>query len=326
MAGSKKKRVSSKSRQKESVAENGKLNPQIVAALIGAFVTIVIALLSFPPIVRLFDPKETPTSILSPVAIQDTPVIYSSTPTELAQLTPTSVPEKVTDKSGLEMVIVPAGEFIIGSDNGDANEIPAHVVYLDSYYIDKTEVTNGAYKLCVRDRVCQQPLQIKSRSRPQYYGDVQFDNYPVVNVDWGMAKAFCEWRNARLPIEAEWEKAARGRNGFNYAWGDAFSCSKGNFDDEEKFDSYVVPGGPNCDGYEDTAPVGSYSAGISVYGLLDINGNVWKWVNSLAQPYPYKYDDGRESPNSSSDRVTKGGSFASNNYYSRSSNRRQVLF
>lgn len=314
------KKVVKKKTSEESTVENGKLNPQIVVAVIGGFVTVVIALLSFPPFVRLFEAKESPTPTL--VNTQVAQFIESSTSTATLETIETVIPSTDANDNNADMVVIPAGEFIMGSDNGDANEMPAHVVYMDAYSIDKTEVSNGDYKLCVRDGVCQSPLQITSRTRPQYYGNVQFDNYPVIYIDWGMAKAYCEWRGARLPTEAEWEKAARGENSFIYSWGDEFACHKGNFDDEEKIDSYVVPGGPNCDGYEDTAPVSSYPAGASTYGVMDMNGNVWEWVNSQSAPYPYIENDGRESPSSSVNRVVKGGAFTSNNYFSRSSNRR----
>lgn len=314
------KKRSVKKKPEESVVENGKLNPQIVIALIGGAVTVVIALFSFPPFIRLFETRETPSPL--PTAPEEIQPTASQAITENIPLTDTPLPEVAALESDVDMVSVPAGEFIMGSDNGDANEMPAHVVYLDSFFIDKTEVTNGDYKLCVRDGVCQSPLQITSRTRAQYYGNTQFDDYPVIYIDWGMAKTYCEWRGARLPTEAEWEKAARGGSSFIYSWGDEFACHKGNFDDEDQIDEYVVPGGLNCDGYPDTAPVGSYPAGASAYGVLDMNGNVWEWVNSQSGPYPYRADDGRESPNSSAMRVTKGGAFTANDYFSRSSNRR----
>lgn len=316
------KKVVKKKQPEESVTENGKLNPQIVVAVIGGLVTVVIALLSFPPFVRLFEPKESPTpAFVSTTDVQST---IQPTSTEASAITEIFVPSVEANDNNTDMILIPAGEFIMGSDDGDDNEMPAHVVYLDAYYIDRTEVTNAAYKLCVRDGACQSPIQITSRTRSQYYGNTQFDNYPVIYIDWGMARAYCEWRDARLPTEAEWEKAARGGNSFIYAWGDEFACHKGNFDDEEKIDSYVVPGGPNCDNYEDTAPVGLYPSGASIYGVLDMNGNVWEWVNSQFISFPYIEGDGREDPGSATMRVVKGGAFTANNYYSRSSNRRSL--
>jgi eukaryotic-like serine/threonine-protein kinase len=304
----------------ETNKEGNKINPQIVVAIIGGIVTILIALLSFPPVARLFESKETPMVAIPTL----TPAVFTSesaTSTDFVSPTSTPLPLVMKDKINKEMILVPAGEFIMGSDRGDLNEKPGHIVYLDTYYIDKTEVTNSEYSLCTREGTCQQPLLLTSRTRSKYYGDEQFDNYPVVNVDWGMAKTYCEWRDARLPTEAEWEKAARGESGSVYPWGDIFSCHKGNFDDEDKIDPYFVPGGPNCDGYVDTSPVGSFPAGASPYGVLDMSGNVWEWVNSLTSPYPYNKNDGRESANSSNMRSIKGGAFTANDYYSRSSNR-----
>ncbi|GAB1471599.1 hypothetical protein MASR2M66_24770 [Chloroflexota bacterium] len=316
---SKKKRATRKAPE-EAIKENGKLNPQIIVAIIGGIVTIVITLFSFPPFMRLFETQASPTPILaSAPEVQSTASPISM---ESIQFTDTVEPPLDVQEDKADMVIIPAGEFIMGSDKGDENEAPAHVVYVDAYLIDRNEVTNGDYKLCVRAGVCQSPLKITSRTRPQYYGNIQFDEYPVIYVDWGMAKTYCEWRAARLPTEAEWEKAARSESSFIYSWGDAFACHKGNFDDEDQIDPYVVPGGLNCDGYPDTAPVSSYPAGASMYGTLDMNGNVWEWVNSQSKAYPYVKNDGRESPNSASMRVVRGGAFTANDYFSRSSNRR----
>jgi formylglycine-generating enzyme required for sulfatase activity len=318
---SKDNRPKKKQVEKSGKSEDNKINPQVTVAIIGGIVTVVIALFSFPPFVRLFEPTETPTASI--ISTQVIPMESSATSADIPTPTSTSLPPLIVDKVSKEMVLIPAGDFIMGSDTGDPNESPSHVVHLDTFYIDRTEVTNTEYRACVQEKMCQPPLSLSSRTRQKYYGDKRFDNYPVVNVDWGMAKAYCEWRGARLPTEAEWEKAARGENGFTYPWGDAFSCSKGNFDDEQKIDDYFVPGGPDCDGFPDTAPVGSYPAGASPYGVLDMSGNVWEWVNSMANPYPYNENDGRESPGSSSMRSIKGGAFTANDYYSRSSNRRQ---
>jgi len=220
-------------------------------------------------------------------------------PTVTPAPTASPFPEEFTDDYGVAMRLVPAGEFMMGGDKrGD--EIPIHTLFLDAYYIDKYEVTNRLYKTCVDAGICQPPVYVSSYTRLKpfnYYENSEFDDFPVIFVDWNMAKTFCEWRGARLPTEAEWEKAARGTDARTYPWGEGIDCTKGNF----KY------GNEDCN--EDTTAVGSYEEGKSPYGVYDMGGNVWEWVSSLYKPYPYDATDGRENLNSSEKRVIRGGSW-----------------
>ena len=176
----------------------------------------------------------------------------------------------ISDKDGRTLLYVPAGDFTMGSDDGDLDERPVHTVYLDTFWIDKTEVTNAMYAKCVQDEVCNQPSSTKSYSHDSYYGNSEFDNYPVIYVSWDDAKAYCSWADRRLPTEAEWEKAASWDDEHQkknvYPWGDSIECSLANYLGKEN----------GCVG--DTTPVGSYPTGISPYGALDMAGNVWEWV------------------------------------------------
>lgn len=192
-------------------------------------------------------------------------------------------------KDGMVMVFIPAGEFPMGTSdeqrtrlidehiwdkNWNESELPLHTVYLDAYWIDQTEVTNGQYALCVADGACQEPRFLKSATRDSYFGNPEFQNYPVVYVDWTMAKAYCTWAGRRLPTEAEWEKAARGTDGRLYPWGNEIDNTRANFTGGSE-------GG-------DTMAVGSFIEGASPYGVLDMAGNVWEWVaDEYAQRYYY---------------------------------------
>jgi serine/threonine protein kinase len=245
-----------------------------------------------------------------------------STPTPIFTATPTPYPNQITDAKGVTMRLVPAGEFTMGSNEYD-DEKPLHQVYLDTFYMDVYEVTNAAYESCVDAGGCVPPSGSSSYSRSSYYGDSQFAQYPVIYVNWNKASAYCEWRGARLPTESEWEKAARGADGRIYPWGDEFSCRKGNFDDETRLDDNVVLGGPDCDGYVDTAPVGSYESGKSSCGMYDMAGNVWEWVadwydSGYYEASPYYNPAG---PDSGQYRMLRGGSLDSTETGARSAYR-----
>ena len=181
---------------------------------------------------------------------------------------PTPLPSEITDDFGVEMILVPADKFSMGDDNGESDEQPIHQVYLDSYYIDKYEISNAIYKACEDVGVCDPPNSKKSNDRSNYYGNPQYDNYPVVFVSWYKANTYCEWRGARLPTEAEWEKAARGTDRRTYPWGQEIGCDRANY--------YDLIQNEYCVG--NTTKIGNYERGVSPYGLYDMAGNVWEWV------------------------------------------------
>jgi eukaryotic-like serine/threonine-protein kinase len=210
-------------------------------------------------------------------AIADTP-----TPEPQPSPTPEPTPAPLIDEAtGMRMLYVPAGSFRMGREDGENNEQPARFVALDSFYIDQTEVTNGQYRVCVEEGVCRPPASPNATYHSSYYNSAQYNNYPVIFVDWFMARDFCEWRGARLPTEAEWEKAA----GYNpqtstrqlYPWGNEFDGVRLNFCDANC--TLAKRTAEYNDGHRDTAPVGSYPDGRSPLGMYDMAGNVMEWVN-----------------------------------------------
>jgi formylglycine-generating enzyme required for sulfatase activity len=198
------------------------------------------------------------------------------------------------------MVYVPAGEFIMGSDEGDSDERPVHTVYLDAFYIDKTEVTNAQYRTCVEAEACGAP------SDTTYYDKADYAQHPVVYVSWNDADAYCQWAGKRLPTEAEWEKAARETDGRKYPWGNTFDGGRLNFCDLNCESDHKDTEAD--DGYARTAPMGSYPAGASPYGALDMAGNVWEWVADWYDSDYYSQSPGRNppGPDSGTLRVLRG--------------------
>jgi len=223
------------------------------------------------------------------------------TPTKVFTPAGTAFPDEITD-NGVTMRLVPADEFEMGESD------QAHTVYLADFYMDKYEVTNALYKICVDAGGCTSPKYPSSSTHPDYYGNSDYNDFPVIYVDWNQAKTYCEWRGASLPTEAQWEKAARGTDGRTYPWGSTFDGTKLNFCDKNC--SFDWADKTVDDGYADTAPVGSYASGKSPYDIYDLSGNVWEWTSSLYQPYPYVSTDGREDLNASGNRVRRGGSWS----------------
>lgn len=166
----------------------------------------------------------------------------------------------ISEKDGMTLMYVPAGEFTMGSNDGDADEKPAHTIYLDAFWIDRTEVTNKMNSVCVKAGICEEPTSKRSYDHSSYYGNAEYDNNPVIWMDWSSAQTYCAWVGRRLPSEAEWEKAARGTDARIYPWGND------------------PPNGTLISYNYDTSIVGKYPLGASPYGALDMASNVWEWV------------------------------------------------
>ncbi|MEW6402884.1 MAG: SUMF1/EgtB/PvdO family nonheme iron enzyme [Chloroflexota bacterium] len=240
-------------------------------------------------------PTSSPTETQVPATETVQPTSQPTRTNTPAVPTQTSIPVEIRDSKNAVMRLVPAGEFVMGSDSsGDANARPANTVALEAFYIDKFEVTNEMYDACAYAVECRKPLKPGTATRSSYYSNPVFANYPVLYVDWKMANAYCEWRDARLPTEAEWEKAARGTDERPYPWGS-----------EEPDCSYANLVG--CIG--DTAPVDQYDKGQSIYGVYGMSGNVWEWTSSLFDFYPYDPTDGREDLDVHGERIVRGGSW-----------------
>jgi sulfatase modifying factor 1 len=265
------------------------------------------------------------------------------------------LPKSIIGKDGAEMVLIPAGEFQMGTDPAEIpglvqwiqnlypdldvsadwfeDETPRHTVYLDAFYMDEHEVTNAQYRKFAQATGHKEPegfgfIEIKGTSATSESGfkpwsdkNYNGDDQPVVCVSWEDARAYAEWAGKRLPTEAEWEKAARGGLvGKKYPWGDDWPppSKTGNFADEafkKAFPEASLFIAGYDDGYAYTAPVGKFAP--NGYGLCDMAGNVWEWC---ADWYDRSYyaNSPRQNPpgpDSGQYRVLRGGSWLSDPAY-----------
>lgn len=210
----------------------------------------------------------------------------------------------VRAKDDMPQVYVPAGTFQMGSAGSDhwskSDEKPLHQVTVDNFWLDQTEVTNAQYNLCVAAGVCQASIFVNN----PYYNQ---SDQPVVGVSWLEAMAYCRWVGGRLPTEAEWEYAARGPESRLYPWGNRFDGARLNYCDQNCSSDWKDNG--FNDGYAWAAPVGSYRAGASWVGAMDLAGNVWEWVSDWHSPYPTEAQTNPTGPANGSYKIARGGSW-----------------
>jgi len=290
----------------KSASKSRKMDTAIVVALIGVVGTIIAALLGSPLIEKWLAPAPVPTATVTmtaPAAMTSTQQnlsltdVPSPTPTETIVPSPTTYPTQISfiDPAGnpVDMRLVPAGSFTLGSNIYTSDERPAQTQELGDFYMDTFEVTNKLYAACGN---CTAPAAVRLNTRDFYYGNSQYYDFPVVHVNWNQANQYCAWRGAgfRLPTEFEWEKAARGPNGNLYPWGNGPEPDKNHaqFGDNS--------GGPS--------KVGTYPEGASVYGIMDMAGNVLEWVSDSYDVYP-RGDAQASADFGSLYKVLRGGSW-----------------
>jgi formylglycine-generating enzyme required for sulfatase activity len=180
----------------------------------------------------------------------------------------------------MPQVFVPSGKFQMGGFDihTENDELPVHEVALHEFWIDQYEVTNGMYGLCVQAGVCLPPQKSSSVKRAEYFGNPEFQDYPVTTVTWSNAQTYCAWAGRRLLTEAEWERAARGEDGRRYPWGNAAP-------DRNRHGCFARALG-TAEGT--TCAVGSFPAGAGPYGHHDLAGNVWEWMADYYDPFAYR--------------------------------------
>lgn len=273
-------------------------------------------------------PIEKKTEATTPAPIEKKTEATTS-PTKSPNTTPKATPKsdnlvalrtQTEPVTGIEFVEIPAGCFQMGSDHNDPDEKPVHEVCLKSFWLARTEITNGQFR-----------RYNPKHSSSSYAGrNLNGELQPVVNITWDDANKFAQWMsgrggiNFRLPTEAEWEYSARAGSTTNFPWGNEASegCRYANVGDataKKEWPKWNVF--PCTDGYAETAPVGMFSP--NAFGLYDMIGNVWEWVSDWYSPSYYNAASKTASkgPSEGFFRGARGGSWAVWPDYARSSNR-----
>ena len=254
--------------------------------------------------------------------------------TEISPAPTSSVIQQTSEKDGMEMVYIPAGDFIMGNNSSDVdkNEKPEHTVYLDAYWIDKYEVTNSQFLQFIDETgyitdaeragcsyvwrsgnwPCINGASWRNPTGPG--SDVKsIPDHPVLHISWNDADAYCSWVGRDLPTEAQWEKAVRGEKGYLYPWGNETPTAQ-----LANFDGNVGA----------STAVGSYPSGASPYAAMDLAGNVWEWVKDYyGQSYYYSKSswNNPQGPASGQYRILRGGSWLYNESYMRSTMRLSIF-
>jgi len=219
--------------------------------------------------------------------------------------------ERLTAEAGqasiqeMPMALVPAGEFTMGSPEGPADEQPAHRVYVDAFFMDKYEVSVGQFAEFLKATSLEAPPDWDIMNQPQH------QKRPVVNMGWADAAIYCKWAGKRLPTEAEWEKAARGTDGRIYPWGN-----------ETPTGLHANFGKKEWNNHAALLPVGRLEDGKSPYGIYDMAGNAWEWVNDWYDHDYYKNSPSQNpaGPSSTKFKVLRGGSWSNTQDDLRSAN------
>jgi formylglycine-generating enzyme required for sulfatase activity len=260
---------------------------------------------------------------------------------------------RVRAADGMAMVYVPAGEFRMGTGGlewirrpessrdrervgpfgayGFPDERPQHRVYLDAFWMDRTEVTVSMFRTFVQDTGYETTAERQGWGKPWTAGPMESewphvagadwqhprgpesqaeDDHPVAQVSWEDAAAYCEWAGGSLPTEAQWAKACRGTDGRMWPWGDTFEANRASSCEaqcpierwkDDRFD----------DGYAFTSPAGSFPDGASPYGALDMAGNLWEWVADWygEETYGHSPYENPTGPESGTVRAMRGGSW-----------------
>jgi formylglycine-generating enzyme required for sulfatase activity len=303
----------------------------------------VVTVVATAPIIHAVTSAPVVASTLGPTLapMPNFPPIPTNKPTDVSETTLGTGSTRVSEKDSMVQVYVPAGEFSMGSSESDKSagedEKPQHTVYLDAFWIDRTEVINAMFKRFVAatgyrteaeksgiGRVFNGEEWIETPGADwQHPGGpatniLGLDNYPVLQVSWNDAQAYCQWTGRKLPTEAQWEKAARGRDGRIYPWGNQMaSCNYAVMNDGA---------GNGCGKGSVAWPVGSKPKGASPYGAWDMAGNLWEWVADWYDKSYYASSPSKNPPGPSpgQSRVLRGGGWNNFALYVRVTNRLAV--